>query len=114
MSLQKQDSVYSIDENDENIKKIIWVLETVYDPEFPFLDIYNMGLIYDIKNFEDKIEIIMSLTTPACPAADMIVWNVKESLEFEFPNKTVETSIVFEPSWTIEMIKDEDLKRMFE
>lgn len=113
MNFENQDN-YFIDENDIEIKKIISILETVYDPEFPFLDIYNMGLIYDIKNFEDKIEIIMTLTTPACPAADMIVWNIKDTLEFEFPQKSINTQVVFEPSWNIEMIKDEDLKRMFE
>lgn len=113
MSFENENN-YSIDLNDENVQKIVSILETVYDPEFPFLDIYNMWLIYDIKNFDNKIEIIMTLTTPACPAADMIVWNIKDTLEFEFPNKQIETQIVFDPSWSIEMIKDEDLKRMFE
>jgi metal-sulfur cluster biosynthetic enzyme len=48
-------------------EEIIDILKTVYDPEVPILDIYSMGLIYDVNIEGDNVNITMTLTSPACP-----------------------------------------------
>jgi metal-sulfur cluster biosynthetic enzyme len=56
----------------------------------------------------------MTLTTPACPAADYLPEQAKNSVQIMYPEFEVILNLVREPTWTIAMIKDEDLKRMFE
>lgn len=92
------------------------ILQTVYDPEFPYLDIFNMWLIYTITVLPEQSEIVidMTLTSPACPAADFIVQNIKDAITVIHDAYTVIVTIEFDPPWTPDMIKDEDLKRMFE
>ena len=92
---------------------IIEILKTVYDPEIPILDIYNMGLIYDVDVKDKDVNIIMTLTTPACPMGDMILEMVKNAITQKFPAANVNIDLVFEPAWNPEMIKDEEVKQMF-
>ncbi len=92
---------------------IIEILKTVYDPEIPILDIYNMGLIYDVDVKDKDINIVMTLTTPACPMWDMILEMVKNAIVQKFPDANVNIDLVFEPAWNPEMIKDEEVKQMF-
>jgi len=92
---------------------IIDILKTVYDPEVPILDVYNMGLIYDIVIKDNLVKIVMTLTSPACPMADMIVEMVKNSIIQTYPNIKVEVEISFEPIWEPKMIKDDDIREMF-
>jgi len=91
-------------------------LKTVYDPEFPLVDIFTLGLIYDIDVHETEKACIvtMTFTTPACPMADMIMEMVKNAVLEVVPEREVEIVISFEPMRTPKMIKDEDLQRMFE
>ena len=56
----------------------------------------------------------MTLTTPACPAADYLPQAAKNAVQIMFPNYVVSVCMVWDPTRTIAMIKDEDLKRMFE
>lgn len=90
-------------------------LQTVYDPEFPMIDIWTLGLIYQVDVSEDEkhIELIMTMTTPACPMAEMIIEMVKNALYEVAPGYTNEIEVTFDPPWTPEKIKDEDLQRMF-
>lgn len=90
------------------------LLQEVYDPDFPAIDIYNLWLIRDIKIEENYIQIIMTLTTPACPSADLIMNLVEQAINDEYPKDKVEVELTFDPLWSPDMIKDEDLKRMFE
>ena len=92
---------------------IIEILKTVYDPEIPILDIYNMGLIYDVDVKNKDVNIVMSLTTPACPMGDMILEMVKNAIVQKFPDANVNIDLVFEPAWNPEMIKNEEIKQMF-
>ena len=97
------------------LQSIIDKLMTVYDPEFPLIDIYTMWLIYQIHVdvSSHTISILMTLTSPACPAADIIqemIVNVMLELN---PLYNTQIEITFEPMRTIQMIKDEDLQRMF-
>jgi len=94
-------------------ENIIDILKTIYDPEIPILDIWNMGLIYNIEIKDDNINIVMTLTSPACPMADMILEMVKNSIQEKYPESIIKIETTFEPNWTPEMIKDEDIKEMF-
>lgn len=96
--------------------KLQQALQTVYDPDFPVLDIYNLGLIYNI-NVDQKtkqIEIVMTFTTPACPMAEYLIASVKKTILLVVPDYEVNVTISFEPARSPQMIKDPDLQRMFE
>lgn len=88
----------------------------IYDPEFPIVDIYTMGLIYEINIFEEeqKVWIVMTFTSPQCPAADLLTESVKTALCEVAPAYEHQIDITFEPMRTPAMMRDEDLKRMFE
>ena len=102
-------------QNNELQNEIIEKLKTVYDPEFPLVDMYTLGLIYDIELKEkNKVcDITMTFTTPACPMADMIMELVKNAVLDVIPDWEVDIIISFEPMWTPSMIKDPDLQKMF-
>jgi len=98
-------------------------LKTVYDPEFPIIDIFTLWLIYEVKvqdhgpaklGKEKKINILMTFTTAACPMAEMLQEMVKNAINERCEGYTVEISITFDPMRNMDMIKDPDLKRMFE
>ena len=75
-------------QNNELYDKIIEKLKTVYDPEFPLVDMYTLGLIYGVElKIEEKIcDLTMTFTTPTCPMADMIMEMVKNAvLDGEIP-----------------------------
>jgi metal-sulfur cluster biosynthetic enzyme len=55
----------------------------------------------------------MTLTTPACPAADYITESIKNSLEDRYHEYECTIVMTFDPMWTIDMIKDEDFKKLF-
>jgi metal-sulfur cluster biosynthetic enzyme len=95
---------------------IVAQLETVFDPEFPLVDVYTMGLIYDIAPDDDgkHIVIAMTFTSPSCPAAELIETMIRNAIAERLPTYTLDIEIVWEPSWNYTMMKDDDLKRMFE
>lgn len=102
-------------ENLITIEEVEAKLQLVFDPEFPLIDIFTMGLIYDIKidNDAKEFHIVMTLTTPACPAWEQIQEGIKTMLMELAPDFKTHLTLTFEPMRSIEMIKDEDLKRMF-
>ena len=78
--------------------KIVEKLKTVYDPEIP-VDIYELGLIYDVRINEKKVSMDMTLTSPHCPVAESLPMEVKRSVE-EIPEiEEVEVKIVWDPPW---------------
>ncbi|MFN9519340.1 MAG: iron-sulfur cluster assembly protein [Bacteroidota bacterium] len=84
----------------------IQVLQSVYDPEIPVY-IYELGLIYEVNVSNDlNIEIIMSLTSPFCPAAQSMPAEIKEKLGAMEGVKEVEVKVVFEPPWTQDMMSE--------
>lgn len=91
-------------------------LMTVYDPEFPLIDIFTLWLVYVITVDEEKMHIafIMTYTTPACPAWDLIQQMMTNSMNEKLPAYTVSIEVTFDPMWTLEYIKDQDLMRLFE
>lgn len=87
--------------------KVISVLKTIYDPEIP-VDIYELGLIYEINFREDKhTDILMTLTSPNCPVAESLPQEVQDKVAGieEIPSAKVE--IVFEPPWNKDMMSEE-------
>ena len=95
--------------------KIVEKLKTVYDPEFPLVDMYTLGLIYgvDLKEENKVCDVTMTFTTPTCPMADMIMELVKNAVLDEIPDWEVNIVISFEPMREPTMIKDPDLQKMF-
>ena len=95
--------------------QVIECLKTVYDPEFPMVDLYTLWLIYDIKVNEQKkiINILMTYTTIACPLGDMLQQLCKNAILDKFPEYEINIEITFEPLWSIDMIKDKDIQKLF-
>lgn len=88
-------------------ERIVTMLKTVYDPEIP-VDIYNLGLIYNIDLADSgELKIDMTLTAPNCPAADFLVEDARIKLESVEGVKSVDIRIVFEPEWTKDMMTEE-------
>ncbi len=88
-------------------ERIITMLKTVYDPEIP-VDIYNLGLIYNIDlSDEGNLTVDMTLTAPNCPAADFIVEDTRIKLESIEGVNRVDIRIVFEPEWNKDMMSEE-------
>lgn len=88
-------------------EKVVTMLKTVYDPEVP-VDIYELGLIYGIDIDDDgNLKVTMTLTAPACPAADFIVEDTRIKLESIDGINSVDVQIVFEPEWSKDMMSEE-------
>ncbi|MCM4162042.1 MULTISPECIES: SUF system Fe-S cluster assembly protein [unclassified Arenibacter] len=88
-------------------EKIVRVLKTIYDPEIP-VDIYELGLIYDVFVNEDyEVKILMTLTSPNCPVAESLPMEVEEKVKSIDELKDVEVEITFDPPWTQELMSEE-------
>ena len=87
--------------------KIVKVLKTIYDPEIP-VDIYELGLIYDVfVNEENNAKILMTLTSPNCPVAETLPVEVEDKVKSLKEINNAEVEITFDPTWTQEMMRDE-------
>ena len=84
---------------------IINEIKKVYDPEIP-VNIWDLGLIYDIAINQDSVVIEMTFTSPTCPMMEDILSQVKSNVESVVNGKTVDVKLVWEPVW--------DLSRMSE
>ena len=86
-------------------EKIINEIRKIYDPELP-VNIYELGLIYDIQVNGNKAEIKMTLTTPNCPVAESLPKEVKEgAMQVEGIND-VDLQLVWDPPWNKNMMSD--------
>ena len=85
---------------------IISALKQCFDPEIP-VNIYDLGLIYEIKIDVRKVEIVMSLTSPFCPVTDYMVDDVKKKVQEIAGAEKVDLDIVFDPPWNQSMMSDE-------
>jgi FeS assembly SUF system protein len=98
-----------IEENINLENTIVQVLKTIYDPEIP-VNIYDLGLIYEIRITDDReIRIRMTLTSPNCPVAESLPVEVKEKVSGIEKIKDVQVEIVFDPPWSREMLSEEAL-----
>ena len=87
--------------------KIVGVLKTIFDPEIP-VDIYELGLIYDVMVNEDfDVKILMTLTSPNCPVAETLPVEVEEKIKSIDEIKDAEVEITFDPPWSQELMSEE-------
>lgn len=90
-------------------RDIVMALRQVYDPEIP-VNIYDLGLIYELKVTEDlDVEITMTLTAPNCPMADELLYQVKEAVEATPGVRNANIHLVFEPVWDKSRMSEEAL-----
>lgn len=91
----------------KNVESQIWnILKFVIDPEVE-INIVDMGLIYNVGyDGGNKVDIIMTLSTPACPIGDAIVLNVKEAIAAKFNEFEVDVNLTFDPPWTPDMVSE--------
>lgn len=95
------------DEQLETESRICQVLKSVYDPEIP-VNIYDLGLIYNIVLDEDHIaHITMTLTAPNCPLADDLVEEVRYKVAGTKGVKDCRVTLTFNPPWDKSMLSDE-------
>jgi len=94
---------------------VIEQLKMVFDPEFPIVDIYTLGLIYDVTvdPLVGHVLVLMTFTTPSCPLADTLKEMVSSAVLAVCPEFEVDIEITFDPMWSVDKIRDPDLQRMF-
>ena len=85
--------------------KIITEIRKIYDPELP-VNIYELGLIYDVQVDNKKAMIKMTLTTPNCPVAESLPNEVKESVMQVEEIEDVDLELVWDPPWNKDMMSD--------
>ena len=87
-------------------EKIIKEIKKIYDPEIP-VNIYELGLIYEIKVEKDNnVKVKMTLTTPNCPVAESLPKEVKDSIMEIKEVKNVDLELVWEPPWDKSMMSE--------
>jgi FeS assembly SUF system protein len=86
--------------------EVVAALHTVHDPEIP-VNIYELGLVYEIRINEGKVDIVMTLTAPACPAAGDIIFDVQSKIEAIEGVKDVHVQLTFDPPWSRDMMSEE-------
>ena len=85
---------------------LVAAIKTVYDPEIP-VNVYDLGLIYDLKITEGRVAVNMTLTAPACPVAGILPGQVEAALR-QVPGVTeAQVSLVWDPPWTQDRMSDE-------
>jgi FeS assembly SUF system protein len=87
--------------------EIIEQIRTVYDPEIP-INVYDLGLIYDIQIDDDKnVHVMMTLTSPSCPVAGILPGQVEEAVRGTAGVGKTSLELTWDPPFTIEMMSDE-------
>ena len=87
--------------------KIVEKIKTIYDPEIP-VDIYELGLIYDVfVNEKSDVRILMTLTSPNCPVAETLPMEVEEKVRSIDEVRNAEVEITFDPPWSQDMMSEE-------
>lgn len=86
--------------------RIVNVLKTIYDPEIP-VDIYELGLIYEINVFPvNNVHIQMTLTSPSCPSAEAIPAEVEEKVKSIEGINDVKVEITWDPPYSQDMMSE--------
>jgi len=97
------DSILSLE------SEIVKVLRNTYDPEIP-VNIYDLGLIYDIDIDEQKkVTVTMTLTAPNCPVADQLLMEIRDKVSGIEGVSEAEINLVFDPPWNQSMMSEEAL-----
>ncbi len=86
--------------------EIVAKLKTIYDPEIP-VDIYELGLIYDVMvNTDYEVKILMTLTSPNCPVAESLPREVEEKVKSIPHVIDAEVEITFDPPWSKDLMSE--------
>ena len=88
---------------------VIKAVKQVYDPEIP-VNIYDLGLIYNVEVVQDKVKIEMTLTSRGCPSAQQIPDMVRTRVSTLPDVKEVEVQVVWDPQWSPQRISAEGKK----
>ena len=87
-------------------EEIVKMLKTVFDPEIP-VDVYNLGLIYNIDVQDNgHVRIDMTLTAPSCPASEFLMEDIRMKVESVEGVKSLDVQLVFEPEWDKDMMSE--------
>jgi FeS assembly SUF system protein len=101
--MESEQSILSIE------TQVVSILKTTYDPEIP-VNIYDLGLIYDIEvDDQKKVRITMTLTAPNCPVADSLPVEIRERVSAIEGVGEVDINLVFDPPWNQSMMTEEAL-----
>jgi len=96
--------------NEQIKEKIIENLKRVYDPEIP-VNIYDLGLIYELAVDDDSVKVVMTLTSAFCPSAEEIPEEVRGQVEKALQElnttRTTSVDVVFDPPWTPARVSEE-------
>ncbi len=96
----------STNDGEQLRKDIVRVLRTIHDPEIP-VNIYDLGLIYDIEFASNgAVQILMTLTSPACPVAGMLVAQVQDKVKSMDAVSDANVELVWDPPWTVDRMSD--------
>jgi FeS assembly SUF system protein len=96
----------SYDEVKQLEERIIDVIRTVYDPEIP-VDIYELGLIYEVKvDADGKADVLMTLTSPSCPVAESLPLEVEEKVRGVKGVAQGKVELTFDPPWDKDMMSE--------
>tara|TARA_R110001592_G_scaffold8105_2_gene44928 strand:- start:572703 stop:573053 length:351 start_codon:yes stop_codon:yes gene_type:complete len=96
----------STDDQEEIKRKVVNAIKDVYDPEIP-VDVYELGLIYEITVYPvNNVYILMTLTSPNCPAAESIPSEVKTSVSSIEGVNNVEVELTFDPPYSQDMMSE--------
>ena len=88
-------------------EKIVRTLKTIYDPEIP-VDIYELGLIYDVfVNEDNHVKVLMTLTTPNCPVAETLPLEVEDKVRSIEEVAEAKVELTFDPPWTRDLMSEE-------
>ena len=95
---------------------IIEILKQCNDPELP-IDLWNLGLIYDLKIYEQPknkfgVDITMSLTTPGCSMGQYMIEDIKSKISTLEYMTNVNVEITFDPPWSPEMMTEEGKQKL--
>ena len=88
-------------------EKIVKVLKSIYDPEIP-VDIYELGLIYDVfVNEDNHVKVLMTLTTPNCHVAETLPLEVEDKVRSIEEVAEAKVELTFDPPWTRDLMSEE-------
>lgn len=86
--------------------EVIEVLKSIYDPEIP-VNIYDLGLIYNVDIKGNRVDILMTLTSPNCPMTDVLMYQIDSRVKLIDGIDEVDVELTFHPQWGKDMITEE-------
>jgi metal-sulfur cluster biosynthetic enzyme len=100
------DSYFPYEGPPELLQVIADALGRVVDPELA-LDIVSLGLVYGVTVADGRVDVLVTMTTAACPVADVIVADIEDALDRTLdPELKIHVELVWEPAWTPERMSD--------